>query len=166
MMLMRVQTFPCALAKAEADALNRESGRHYTATLVWHSRIYRRTGHWLSGGAAERLEDSLSGSSILHAHSRDAAQQGFYEACKVAKSQQRMGLDMRYPHRRHFYRTTTWKNTGVRVQDGVLLLARARGLEPIRVVLSTPCSPTLPAPTNTSSWCGTARGATTPGTSP
>jgi hypothetical protein len=34
--MMRVQTFPCALAKAEADALNRESGRHYTTMLVWH----------------------------------------------------------------------------------------------------------------------------------
>jgi putative transposase len=71
----------------------------------------------------------------LHAHTRDAAQQGFYDACKVARSQQQMGLDMRYPHRRHFYRTTTWKNTGIRVRDGVMLLARARGLEPICVAL-------------------------------
>jgi hypothetical protein len=34
--MIRVQTFPCPLAKAEADALNRESGRHYTTVLVWH----------------------------------------------------------------------------------------------------------------------------------
>ena len=133
--MMRVQTFPCSLAKAEADALNRESGRHYTNTLVWHYRIYRRTGHWLSEYAAHRLEDYLGGSTILHAHSRDAAQEGFYDACKVARSQQRVGLDMRYPHRRHFFRTTTWKSTGIRVRDGVLLLARARGLESIRVSL-------------------------------
>jgi hypothetical protein len=32
--MIRVQTFPCSLAKAEADALNRESGRHYTNVLV------------------------------------------------------------------------------------------------------------------------------------
>jgi putative transposase len=136
--MMRVQTFPCSLVKAAADALNRESGRHYTNVLVWHYRIYRRTGHWLSAYAAQRLEDSLGGPTILHAHSRDAAQEGFYVACKVAKSQQRMGLDMRsarYPHRRHCYRTTTWKHTGIRVRDGVLLLARSRGLEPIRVRL-------------------------------
>jgi putative transposase len=133
--VIRVQSLPCSLAKAEADALNRESGRHYTTTMVWHYRIYRRTGHWLSTGAAERLEDYLGGPTTLHAHSRDAAQQGFYEACKVARRQQQMGLDMRYPHRRHFYRTTTWKNTGIRVRDGALLLARARGLEPVRVAL-------------------------------
>lgn len=39
--MMRVQTLPCSLAKAEANTLNRESGRHYTNTLVWHYRIYR-----------------------------------------------------------------------------------------------------------------------------
>lgn len=76
--------------------------------------------------------------------SRDAAREGFYDACKVARSQQRMGLDVRYPYRRHFFRTTTWKNTGVRVRDGVMLLARSRGLEPIRVTL--PANPQeLPA---------------------
>lgn len=124
--MIRVQTFPCTLPKAEADALNRESGRVYTTVLVWHYRVYRRTGHWLSTGAAEKLEDYLGGPTILHAHSRDAAQQGFYEACKVARSRQKMGVDMRYPYRRHFYRTTTWKNTGIRVRDGVMLLARQR----------------------------------------
>src|SRR5260370_13488645 len=106
--MIRVQTFPCSLAKAEADALNRESGRHYTNVLVWHCRIYRRTGHWLSEYAAHRLEDSLGGATILHAHSRDAAQEGFYNACKVAKSQRQAGLEGRYPPRRPFFRTTTW----------------------------------------------------------
>ena len=133
--MIRVQTFACSLAKAEADALNRESGRHYTNVLVWHYRIYRRTGHWLSEYAAHRLEDSLGGATILHAHSRDAAQEGFYNACKVAKSQRQAGLEVRYPHRRHFFRTTTWKNTGIRIREGVMLLARSRGLESIRVAL-------------------------------
>jgi putative transposase len=133
--MIRVQTFPCALAKADADALNRESGRHYTNVLVWHYRIYRRTGHWLSEYAAKRLEDYIGGSTSLHAHSRDAAQEGFYDACKVAKAQQKMGLEMRYPYRRHFYRTTTWKNTGVRVREGIMLLAQARSLEPVQVTL-------------------------------
>ncbi|HKB49239.1 MAG TPA: hypothetical protein VKC57_16145, partial [Ktedonobacterales bacterium] len=130
-----MQTFPCALAKAEADALNRESGRVYTNVLVWHYRIYRRTGHWLSEYAAKRLEDYLGEATTLHAHSRDATQEGFYDACKVAKSQRQSGLDMRYPHPRKYYRTTTWKSTGIRVRGGMLLLARARGLEPIRVAL-------------------------------
>jgi hypothetical protein len=133
--MIRTQTFPCSLAKPEADALNRESGRVYTNVLVWHYRVYRRTRHWLSEYAGMRLEDYLGGPTMLHAHSRDAAQGAFYGACKVTCSQQRMGLEMRYPHRRRCYRTTTWKNTGIRICDGVMLLARARGLEPVQVVL-------------------------------
>jgi putative transposase len=38
-----------------------------------------------------------------------------------------------YPFKRKFYRTTIWKNTGIRRKDGFLLLARARGMEPIRI---------------------------------
>jgi putative transposase len=44
-------------------------------------------------------------------------------------------LGGKYPHKRKRFRTTIWKNTGIRVRDGVLLLARARGLEPVRVNL-------------------------------
>lgn len=69
--MMRVQTFLCSLAKDEADALNRESGRVYTTVLVWHYRIYRHTGHWLSEHAAKRLEDSLGGATTLHARTAE-----------------------------------------------------------------------------------------------
>ena len=60
--MLRVQRLACALPKAEADALNHASGEVYTRVLVWHYRVYRRTDHWLSRGAAERLEDYLGGS--------------------------------------------------------------------------------------------------------
>lgn len=133
--MIRVQMFRCSLTKVEADALNRESGRIYTNVLVWHYRIYRRKGHWLSENAAKRLEDYLGGSTTLHAHSRDSAQEGFYSACKVARSQRQRGLEMRYPFRRKIFRTTTWKNTGIRIRDGMLWLSRARSLEPIQVTL-------------------------------
>jgi putative transposase len=162
--VIRVQTFPCALPKADADALNRESGRIYSDMLVWHYRVYRRTGHWLSEYADKRLEDELGedelgedelgedelgedelgedelgedelgGATTLHAHSQEAAQEGFYAACKTAQRQRKAGMgEARYPHKRHFYRTTTWKNSGIRLRNGGLLLARAYGLEPLRV---------------------------------
>jgi hypothetical protein len=37
--------------------------------------------------AGQKVEDRLGGSTILTAHSRDAAQQGFYKACKTAKAE-------------------------------------------------------------------------------
>jgi putative transposase len=132
--MIRTHILPCGLPREEADALNRESGRIYTDVLVWHYRIYRRTGHWLSPGAAERLNDSF-GPSTLHAHSRDAAQQGFHKACKTARTNRAQGFDVRYPHRRTFYRTTVWKATAISVKGECLRLARARGLSPIWVLL-------------------------------
>lgn len=137
--MIRTHLFPCTLPKAEADALNRESGRVYTETLVRHYRIYRKQGHWLSPRAGERVEDSLGGPTTLHAHSRDAAQQGFYKACKTARALKAAGReDARYPHKRKGWRTSVWKNTGIRAKDGLLLLARARGLAPVRVALPAP----------------------------
>jgi putative transposase len=126
--MIRTHEFPCHLKRAEADALNRESGRLYTQTLVWHYRIYRRKGIWLSPAASERFGDALS-DTPLHAHSRDAAQQSFYKACKTAKVNRNLGN--KYPHKRKFYRTTIWKDSGIRLQSGTLRLARARGLSPV-----------------------------------
>jgi putative transposase len=130
--MIRTHILSCALPRPDADALNRESGRIYTLTLVWHYRIYRRKGTWLSPSQAERLGDSLS-STTLHAHSRDAAQQAFYKACKTAKANR--GAGAHYPHKRKLYRPTIWKNSGIRLVGGTLLLARARGLAPVVVAL-------------------------------
>jgi putative transposase len=130
--MIRTHTFPCMLPRAEADALNRESGRVYSETLIWQYRIYRRKGIWLSPGASERLGDYLSGTT-LHAHSRDAAQQAFHKALRSAKANRASGA--KYPHKRKYYRSTIWKNTGIRVRDGTLLLARARGLSAVSVAL-------------------------------
>jgi putative transposase len=113
----------------QADGLNAESGRIYSQTLVWHYRIYRRKGHWLSKGAAERLGDSLS-ETFLHAHSRDAAQQAFYQACKTARAN-----GSRYPYKRKRFRPTIWKNTAIKISDGIMRLSLARGREPLLVKL-------------------------------
>jgi putative transposase len=42
---------------------------------------------------------------------------------------------VRYPYRRKRWRTTIWKNTGIRCKAGVLRLARCRGHAPVNVVL-------------------------------
>ncbi len=81
--MLRTAQVACALPKVEADALNAESGRIYTDMLVQHFRRYRKQRVWLSQKCGERLEDASGGPTTLHAHSRDAAQQGFYKACKT-----------------------------------------------------------------------------------
>lgn len=131
--MIRTHIQRCHLKHAEADALNRESARIYGNVLKFHWRTYRHVGHWLSINAACRWEDR-SGPTILHAHSRDAAQQAFYHACKIAKAKR--GSGAKFPHHLPLFRTTIWKNTGIRRRQRCLLLARARGLTPITVPLT------------------------------
>jgi putative transposase len=133
--MIRTSMFPCTLTKGEADALNAESGRIYTDMLVSHYRLYRKQGVWLKRENGERWEDAHGGPTTLHAHSRDAAQQGFYQACKTARACKALGLDTKYPYKRKRWRTTSWKSSGIRLKDGALLLARARGLAPLVVPL-------------------------------
>jgi putative transposase len=133
--MLRTVQFACTLSKSEADTLNTESGRIYTDMLVRHYRVYRKHGVWLAPNVGERLEDALGGPTTLHAHSRDAAQQGFYKACKTARASQQAGLDVKYPHWRKRFRTTLWKKTGISRHGERVWLARARGVAPLAVLL-------------------------------
>jgi putative transposase len=129
--------FSCKLPEQILDALNAESGRIYSQVLVEHYRIYRKKGVWLSPSAQERYNDFLNADRPrhLHAHSIDAAQQGFAKACKITREARKAGVGARYPYRRKRYRTTMWKNTGIRLQGHHLLLSLARGLSALEVEL-------------------------------
>ncbi|NJN67014.1 MAG: hypothetical protein HC884_10035 [Chloroflexaceae bacterium] len=83
--MIRTHIEPCSLNREEADALNRASGERYTQVMVFHWRTYRKKGHWLSQGGAEKWNDRLNADQpkLLHAHSVDAAQQGFSKAIKA-----------------------------------------------------------------------------------
>lgn len=136
--MIRTIYFRCDLPNSVADALNRESGRIYTQVMVEQYRIYRKKGIWLSPKAQERLNDFYNSDqpALLHAHSIDAAQQGFPKACKTTREARQSGLaDAHYPHKRKRYRTTIWKHTGIRLKNGCLILALARGNEPLVVEL-------------------------------
>jgi putative transposase len=133
MILTRI--FRATQPRSLLDECNRESGRLYTQTMVEHWRIYRHQGVWLSPGMDEKYNDFLSPTS-LHAHSRDAAQQAFAKAVKTTHALRKAGfVDAQFPHKIKHWRTTIWKNTGIRVREGVAFLARARGLAPIHVPL-------------------------------
>jgi len=134
--MIRTYILACALDRKVADRLNRESGRIYTQVMDSHYDVYNAIGLWIKPKTGEQLNDYLNqyGEPILHSHSIDAAQQGFYEACKTAKALRDAGDEQaKYPHWAKTYRSTTWKNTGIRIKDGVMLLSLARGHDPIPV---------------------------------
>lgn len=127
--MIRTLILPCMLSSKAADSLNRESGRIYTEVMIEHYRVYRNHDVWLNNPRMQKYHDRISQESFLHAHSIDAAQEAFYKACKTAKANRDEGAS--YPHKKKFYRTTIWKNTGIRKRGNHLLLALARGNEPI-----------------------------------
>ena len=133
--MILAQSFIARQPRSLLDDLNRESGRIYTLTMVEHWRIKNRKDIWLSQYGAMRVNDALAGESILHAHSKDAAQEGFYKACKVSKALIAKGVDTKYPHKRKMFRTTAWKKKGIKVNSEHLLLSRAKGLKPIVVLI-------------------------------
>lgn len=127
--MIRTVAIRCKLPKETADAFNIESGRIYTHVLVQHYRIYSKKGVWLSPGSMEKLSDLLNRDRkpLLHAHSIDAARQGFPKACKTARGSRKAGLDAAYPHKRKRFRTTIWKNTAIRRRGNRLELSTGKG---------------------------------------
>lgn len=126
--MIRTHILPCRLPHPVADALNRASGAIYTQVLVSHWRVVRRQSHWLSEKAGTRWSDSRLPVKPLHAHSIDAAQQGFYNACRTTRALRKAGIpDAKFPHWRKRFRTTVWKNTAIKKTGLVLTLSNGKG---------------------------------------
>lgn len=123
--MIRTHVLPCNLPKEQADALNRASAEIYNGIVVRHWRIFRKKGIWLSEKSGTRLSDYHTDVS-LHAHTIDAAQQGFYKACKVTRTLKKIDPQSKYPHRCRKFRTTIWKNTAIKRDSDCLILSNGR----------------------------------------
>jgi putative transposase len=72
----------------------------------------------------------------LHAHTIDAAQEGFYKACAVTRGLRKAGFsEAKFPYHRKTYRTTVWKNTGIRREGDVLVLSNGRGAAKVTIAI-------------------------------
>ena len=121
--MIRTYIITCDLPRARADALNRESGRIYTEVLVAHWRVKRKKDIWLSEKSGTRWSDSRI-TATMHAHTIDAAQQGFYRACVTTRALRRAAFpETRFPHRPKKFRTTVWKVSAIKREGEVLILS-------------------------------------------
>ena len=97
--MIRTHVLPCRLPRPVADAINLASGAIYTGMLVRHWRVVRHHGHWLSEKSGTRWSDLRLPVKPLHAHSIDAAQQGFYNACRTTRALRKASRpDAKFPH--------------------------------------------------------------------
>jgi putative transposase len=142
--MIRTHVLPCRLPRPVADAINLASGAIYTGVLVRHWRVVRHHGHWLSEKSGTRWSDLRLPVKPLHAHSIDAAQQGFYNACRTTRALRKAGMpDTKFPHWRKRFRTTVWKNTAIKKADAVLTLSNGKGNQPITLTLPAPLADML-----------------------
>src|SRR5258708_15338634 len=95
--MLRTVQFACSLSKSEADALNAESGRIYTAMLVRHYRVYRKQGVWLAPAAGESPADAPRGAATPHPPTPHAAPPGVYNARTTAPAPQQARLGTQNP---------------------------------------------------------------------
>lgn len=134
--MIRTHILPCTLHRPVADALNLASGAIYTQVLVSHWRVVRHQEHWLSEKSGTRWSDSRLPVKPLHAHSIDAAQQGFYNACRTTRALRKAGMpEAKFPHWRKRFRTTIWKNTAIKKAEAVLTLSTGKGNQPLLLTL-------------------------------
>ena len=137
--MIRTSIVPCKLNKATCDALNLNSGRIYSGIVSRHWRLLKQKGLWLSEKSLTKLSDlRLKGKDVpMHAHTIDAAQQGFFKACKTTRALRKVGIeDANFPWRGKKFRTTVWKNTAIKFRVGKLELSTGQGNP--KIVISLP----------------------------
>ena len=120
--MVRTHVIFCKLARARADALNLESGRVYTSVLGGTGGPCERK---TSGSRKDRQAWSdMRTNARMHAHTIDAAQEGFYKACQTTRGLRKAGFtEAKFPHWTKKFRTTIWKNTAIKRNGGVLELS-------------------------------------------
>ena len=136
--MIRTYVIPCDLKRIHADSINLNSGRIYSGIVSRHWRLLKQKGLWLSEKSLTKLSDlRLANKDIeMHAHTIDAAQQGFFKACKTTRALRKAGFpEANFPWRSKKFRTTTWKNTGVKFKGSRLELSTGAGNAKILVKL-------------------------------
>lgn len=136
--MIRTSIVPCKLNRATCDALNLNSGRIYSGIVSRHWRLLKQKGLWLSEKSLTKLSDlRLAERNLsMHAHSIDAAQQGFFKACKTTRALRKAGFeDANFPWRGKKFRTTIWKNTAIKFKTGKLELSSGAGNPKIVIAL-------------------------------
>jgi putative transposase len=99
----------------------------YNWTLEQHWRKYRELSLWSSENETKKLYTANRVHDRLHSHSAAAAIEAFYVACKTARTRRKNEPEFPYPHKQKKFRTTIWKNSAIRVKDGIVRLSLAKG---------------------------------------
>ena len=111
------------------DELAHLAGIVYTQIVVQFWRIVRHSNHWLTEYAMKRLIRN----SGLHSQTVQALVEMFYEAMKTWQANRKTDKNVRPPYKRKWYQSIPFKESAIRVKDGMLILSTGKGNEPFSI---------------------------------
>ena len=119
--------------KAQADELRREAGRAWSEMLVFHWRVYRKKGIWLSKNSLQRW---AKGRYALHSQTVQALVDKLHANFDTARKLRKAGdPNAKFPYKRKRFQVVTWKGQAIRIKDGHIYLPNGRGQAPFSVRL-------------------------------
>lgn len=131
-----VEKFPLHLTPGQiaiARTLQMEAGKVWNMVCFVHRLIYAAYHIWLGEAA---MKEFVKGRFRIHSQSVQAIVELYFECCNRTKELREKGeTEWRYPHRKKFFFTVTWKELGITVDGAYLCLSNGRGREALRIKL-------------------------------
>jgi putative transposase len=131
-----VAKFPLHLTTEQIDLvrnLQREAARAWNTVCSVHRVIYGRYHLWLDEGA---MKSFVAGGYGIHSQSVQAIVETYFECCERTRELREDGqTDWRYPYRKKYFFSITWKPLGITHEGGVLTLSSGRGRESLKLDL-------------------------------
>jgi putative transposase len=127
-----VEKFPLHLTPEQTSLLRnlqREAAKAWNIVCSVHRVIYQRYGIWLDETA---MKSFLKSRCAMHSQSTQAIVEIYFECCeRTRKLRQEGHNDWRYPYRKKYFFTVTWKPLGITHDGRLLTLSNGRGQEPL-----------------------------------
>lgn len=131
-----VEKLPLRLKPHEeelARSLQRESAKVWNTVMTIHRLFWIKYGIWIDEAT---MKEFLKGRFSVHSQDVQAIIETYYECWERTKKLHEEGhTEWRYPWRLKRFFTSTWKVTGITVEDGYLRLSNGWKKPPLKIKL-------------------------------
>ena len=111
----------------QLDFLALQAGAVYSKTVVTFWRIFRKSNHWISSNAMQKLVRDNN----LHSQTVQGLVQTFYEALKSWNSLCKTDPHVKPPRRTGKYSSIPFKSSAIKLKGNMLTLSTGRGNQPV-----------------------------------
>ena len=112
---------------ARVRQLSLESGAVYSTAVKTFWRVFRKKSHWISLKDMQRIVKNNN----LHSQTVQGITQTFYEALKSWNALRHKNPNAKPPRKHRRFHPVPFKESAIKVKDGMLILSTGRGNEPV-----------------------------------